>query len=48
MLACAHDEDGKTVDYLLKHKANVSIADNKVSNISLKIIMHQSFYPFSS
>ena len=30
MLACAHDDGGKCVEYLLSHKADPSIVDNKV------------------
>ena len=33
MQACAHDDDGKCVEYLLTHKADPSIVDNKVSFI---------------
>ena len=31
MLACVHDDDGKSVEYLLNHKADPCIVDNKVS-----------------
>ena len=37
MQACAHDDDGKCVEYLLTHKADPSIVDNKVSFIFFKL-----------
>ena len=30
MLACASDLDGRSVEYLIKHKADTSVFDNKV------------------
>lgn len=30
MLACASDQDGRTVEYLIKHKADASVVDTKV------------------
>ena len=32
MLACASDTDGRSVEYLIKHKADTSVVDKKVMN----------------
>ena len=40
MLACVHDDDGKSVEYLLNHKADPCIVDNKVSKKMKKIIVY--------
>lgn len=37
MLACAHDDGGKCVEYLLSHKADPSIVDNKVRLICINL-----------
>jgi ankyrin repeat protein len=52
MLACAQDQDqdGKTVEYLIKHKADASIVDNKVlkklaeSNATLRSSVSCNFF----
>ena len=33
MLACASDLDGRSVEYLIKHKADTSLQDKKVNTI---------------
>ena len=33
MLACASDLDGRSVEYLIKHKADTSLQDKKVNPI---------------
>ena len=33
MLACASDMDGRSVEYLIKHKADTSLQDKKVNPI---------------
>ncbi len=30
MLACASDQDGRSVEYLINHKADATVVDNKV------------------
>lgn len=31
MFACASDQDGRSVEYLIKHKADATVLDTKVS-----------------
>ena len=40
MLACAHDDGGKCVEYLLSHKADPSIVDNKVRQNNVRMSKH--------
>ena len=45
MQACAHDDDGKCVEYLLTHKADPSIVDNKVSFIFFNLQLFSTLPP---